>query len=76
MSSKKPQMRIWPIVGRIIWGYQLKRVKWAEDMIRLGVLTKADIRGNRVCAKEKCSISTLIHSGTERSVLNVTDELY
>ena len=44
MSTKKPQLKIWPIVGRILWGYQLKRVKWAEDMIRLGVLTKADIR--------------------------------
>ena len=46
-ETKKPQLRIWPIVGRILWGYSLKRVKWTEDMIRLGVLTKADIRENR-----------------------------
>jgi hypothetical protein len=43
-ETKKPQLRIWPIVGRIIWGYRLERVKWANDMIRLGVLTREDIK--------------------------------
>ena len=33
------------------------------------------ILDSAVCAKEQFSISTLIYSGTERSVLNVTDEL-
>jgi hypothetical protein len=46
MSTKKPQLRIWPIVGTLLWGYQLKRIKWAEDMVRLGVLTREDIKGN------------------------------
>jgi len=43
-STKKPQMRIWPIVTSSLWRFQLQRAHWADDMVRLGVLTRADIK--------------------------------
>ena len=38
---KKPQFRL-QMLGEPDWLYRLKRVEWAEGMVRLGYLTKAD----------------------------------
>ena len=38
----KPQFRL-QMQGESNWLYRLKRVEWAEGMVRLGYLTKADI---------------------------------
>jgi hypothetical protein len=38
----KPQFRL-QMRGEPDWLYQLKRVEWAEGMVRLGGLAKSDI---------------------------------
>ena len=42
MNKEKPQFRL-QMLGEPDWLYRLKRVEWAEGMVRLGYLTKADI---------------------------------
>ena len=42
MNKEKPQFRL-QMLGESDWLYRLKRVEWAEGMVRLGYLTKADI---------------------------------
>ena len=38
----KPQFRL-QMQGEPDWHYRLKQIEWAEGMVRLGKLTKADI---------------------------------
>ena len=52
------------MLGEPDWLYRLKRVEWAEGMVRLGYLTKADIPQLTCTAYE-----SIVHPETREVVL-------